>query len=176
MGDVTPLSRPEPAFTAPAPLTESHDLSQFDCGTPILNDWLRKRALKSHTSGGSRVFVVCQENSVIAYYCLAMGAVFHEQATSKVKRNMPDPVPVVVLGRLAVDGRWSGKGLGSALLRDAVLKACKAAELAGTRAILVHAKDDPAKNFYEMHGFKPSPVAPLTLMVTLDDIRKAMGF
>lgn len=175
MGEVTPPPGSEAAIAAPAPLTEAHDLDQFDCGVPVLNDWLRKRAFKSHVSGGSRVFVVCQGSTVIAYYCLAMGAVFHEQATGKVRRNMPDPVPVVVLGRLAVDGRWSGKGLGSALLRDAVRKALKAAELAGSRAMLVHAKDDAAKAFYQKHGFAPSPVAPLTLMVTLDDLEKAMG-
>ncbi|MCT7992235.1 GNAT family N-acetyltransferase [Laspinema sp. C5] len=112
---------------------------------------------------------------MIAYYCLANGAVAQITATGRVRRNMPDPIPVIVIGRLAVDRHWQGKGIGSALLRDAILRTLQAAEIAGIRAILVHAISEDAKQFYEKCGFTASPINPMTLMVTVKDAKKALG-
>jgi predicted N-acetyltransferase YhbS len=99
--------------------------------------------------------------------------VLHTAATGKVRRNMPDPVPALLLARLAVDRAWHGKGLGADLLSDAVSRAIGAAEIIGVRAILVHAISDQAKTFYEKHGFRSSPIEPMTLMVTIDEARRS---
>ncbi|HKO06833.1 MAG TPA: GNAT family N-acetyltransferase [Alphaproteobacteria bacterium] len=160
---------------APEPLTSSHDLSAFDCGAPELNSWLRQRALKNEESGASRTYVVCVGQRVVGFYCLANGAITHAQASGKVRRNMPDPIPVMVIGRLAVDLGWHKKGMGRALLRDAVLRTVQAAELAGIRAMLVHAKSEQAKAFYESWGLHSSPVEPMTLMIPIVEARRVLG-
>jgi predicted N-acetyltransferase YhbS len=163
-------------YTPPEPIKPTHDVETFDCGNPTLNDWLRKRAQISETSGASRTYVVCYENKVVGYYCLASGSVIRASAPGKIKRNMPDPIPVMVLGRLAVEINHQGKGIGKGLVKDAVLRTLQASEIAGIRAILVHALDNEAKNFYvERCGFTPSPVDPLTLMVLLADVKKSFG-
>jgi predicted N-acetyltransferase YhbS len=163
-------------YTPPEPIKPTHDVETFDCGNPTLNDWLRKRAQISETSGASRTYVVCYENKVVGYYCLASGSVIRASAPGKIKRNMPDPIPVMVLGRLAVEINHQGKGIGKGLVKDAVLRTLQASEIAGIRAILVHALDNEAKNFYvERCGFTPSPVYPLTLMVLLADVKKSFG-
>ncbi len=113
--------------------------------------------------------------TVVGYYCLANGAITHAQATGKIRRNMPEPIPVMVIGRLAIDRTWQSKGLGRALLRDAILRTLQAAELAGIRAILVHAKSDEAKAFYESFGLYSSPADTMTLMITIADARRAIG-
>jgi GNAT superfamily N-acetyltransferase len=124
--------------------------------------------MANQSSGASRTFVVVDETSrVVGYYALAAGGVSHELATSGVRRNMPDPVPVLVLGRLAVDRSTQGTRLGSALLQDAVVRAAAVAENAGVRALLVHALHDRAKTFYEHYGFQPSLIDPMTLMLRL---------
>jgi predicted N-acetyltransferase YhbS len=135
---------------APEPLTPSHDLSAFDCGAAEPNDWLRLRALKNEESGASRTYAVCAEQRVVGYYCLATGAIAH--ASGKVRRNMPDPIPVMVIGRLAVDQGWRSQGLGRALLRDAILRTVQAADIAGIRAILVHAKSNEARVFTKLRA------------------------
>ena len=168
------MSAPQ-TLRAPEPLASSHDLSAFDCGAPELNTWLRQRALKNEESGASRTFVVCAGQRVVGFYSLAAGAVAHAQASGKVRRNMPDPIPVMVLGRLAVDRDWHKRGLGRALLRDATLRTLQAAELAGIRAILAHAKSEEAKAFYESCGWHGSPVEPMTLMVTIAEARQHLG-
>lgn len=161
----------EAVFAAPVPISAEHELGLFDCGAePSLNDWLQKRALPNQSSGASRTYVVCVGKRVVGYYCLASGAVLGTAATGRVKRNMPDPIPVVVLGRLAVDREWQGHQLGAALLRDAVLRTLRAAESIGVRAMLIHAISDGAKRFYEKHGFVASPLQPMTLMATLPDL------
>ena len=171
--------RPTPAAelspVPPAPLDATHEVDAFDCGDISLNDWLRKRARKNEREGASRTYVVCVERRVIAYYCLAVGEVSHAEATGRCRRNMPDPIPVMVLGRLAVDRAWQGKRLGRALLADAIKRTLGAAEVAGIRAIVLHAISDEAKRFYEQHGFTESPVAPLTMMITLKDARAALA-
>ena len=162
-------------LTAPEKLRADHDLSEFTCGEASLDDWLRRRALLNEESGASRCYVVCaSRKKVVGYYALAVGAIAHEQAPGRVKRNMPDPVPVIVLGRLAVDKTFQSRGLGPALLRDAILRTLQAADIAGIRAILVHAISDKARRFYEAHGFVSSPIDQMTLMITVADAAKAL--
>lgn len=164
-----------PALSAPTVLTSSHQLDDFDCGEPALNEWLTRRALANQLAGATRTYVVAAGTKVVGYYGLSAGAVAHVDAPRKTKRNMPDPVPVVLLGRLAVDRAWHGRGVGAGLLRDAVLRVRQAAEVVGIRAILVHALHEPAARFYEKFGFRRSPVRPLTLMVALDEITMEPG-
>ncbi|MDR1849097.1 MAG: GNAT family N-acetyltransferase [Zoogloeaceae bacterium] len=152
----------------PQPLAASHILDEFNCGESTLNDWLKRRALTNHLSGASRVFVVADAaQCVLGYYALAAGAIARTDATSAIRRNMPDPMPVMVLARLAVDVRVQGIKLGAALLRDAVARVQSVAEHAGVRALLVHALNERAKQFYEHYGFRASPIHPLTLMLSL---------
>lgn len=154
--------------SAPQPLAGAHQLSSFACGEATLDDWLKRRALVNQLSGASRTFVVVDANNqVLGYYAMAAGAVAHRDATSSVRRNMPDPVPVVVLARLAVDQRAQGMQLGAAMLQDAVSRALAVSHNAGVRALLVHALHPQARQFYEHYGFQPSPLNPLTLMLRL---------
>ena len=159
---------------APEHLTSEHDVSTFDCGNPDLNDWLKKRALPNEESGASRTYVVCSAGKVVGYYALASGGVALAKATGRVRRNMPDPLPVMILGRLAVERGWQGRNVGKSLLKDAILRTLQAAEIGGIRAILVHAISEEAKRFYERYGFSASPVDPMTLMITVADTRKAL--
>jgi GNAT superfamily N-acetyltransferase len=152
---------------SPERLSAQHDLSVFDSGEPALDDWLRRRAGRNETSGASRTYLVCAGCKVVGYYTLATGAIAHADAPGRIRRNMPDPVPVMLLGRLAVDKALHGRGVGTGLLRDAVLRVVRAAEIAGIRAILVHAISEEAKRFYEKYGFVASPVDPLTVMITV---------
>ena len=167
---------PESARLAPPEkLSPKHDFTHFQCGEPALDDWLRRRALQNEESGASRTYVLCAGNRVVGYYALAVGAVAHADAPGRVRRNMPDPVPVMIIGRLAIDQTMQGQSIGPALLRDAVLRTMQAAEIAGIRAILVHAISDRAKRFYEKWGFVSSPVDPMTLMITLAEAQKALA-
>jgi len=162
-------------ITAPEHLNPDHQLGAFDSGQPALDDWLKRRALDNDKSGASRTYVITAGDRVIGYYALAAGAVALASSPGRVRRNMPDPVPVMVLGRLAVDRAYQGRGLGQGLLRDAILRTLQAAEIGGIRAILVHAISEEAKRFYERHGFMPSPIDPMTLMITVADAEKALG-
>lgn len=159
---------------APRPLTADHDLDGFDCGVATLDDWLKRRARRNEAEGASRTFVLAADRRVVGYYSLAAGSVLHNLATGRVRRNMPDPVPVLLLGRLAIDRAWHGKGLGADLLADAVLRATAAAETVGIRALLVHAISEEAKAFYEKHGCRASPIEPMTLMITIEEARRAL--
>jgi GNAT superfamily N-acetyltransferase len=155
-------------LAAPEPLSIGHRIDAFDCGEPVLDEWLRKRALGNQSSGASRTFVVADASDrVMGYYALAAGAVAHETATSAVRRNMPDPVPVLVLGRLAVDRQAQGMKLGASLLQDAVKRAIGVSADAGIRALLVHALSEPARQFYLHYGFQASTLHPMTLMMRL---------
>lgn len=155
-------------LTPPEPLSSEHRIDPFECGEPLLDEWLRKGALGNQGSGASRTFVVADATGrVMGYYALAVGAVAHETATSAVRRNMPDPVPVLVLGRLAVDRQAQGMRLGAALLQDAVKRAIGVTADAGVRALLVHALSEQAKRFYEHYGFQASTLHPMTLMMRL---------
>jgi len=158
-------------LSAPEPLTAHHAVADFDCGAASLNDWLKKRALRNQVSGASRTFVVCDDGRVVAYYTLASSAVALDSATGRLRRNMPDPIPVVVLGRLAVDVCFQSRGLGRGLLQDAGRRVLQAADEIGIRGLIVHAIDANAKAFYQRLGFDVSPLDPMTLMITLADLR-----
>jgi GNAT superfamily N-acetyltransferase len=159
-------------LSAPEPLRPNHLLDEFSCGEGSLDDWLRRRALANQASGASRTFVVCDsEGRVFGYYAMAAGAVSHQDATSSVRRNMPDPIPVMVLARLAVDQHARGIQLGAALLQDAVRRSIAVSQNAGVRALLVHALHERAKQFYEHYGFAESPLHPMTLMLRLNTVK-----
>ncbi len=160
---------------APQPLADAHQLSDFNSGVASLDDWLKRRARSNQASGASRAFVLCENDKVIGYYALASGGVTIGEAPGRFRRNMPDPIPVVVLGRLAIDRAYQGKKLGRALFRDAALRVMHAADAIGIRGIVVHAISGEAKAFYLAIGFDPSPLDPMTLMVTLADVRGALG-
>lgn len=161
-------------LSAPTPISEQHSTDSFDCGKTSLNDWLKRRALQNQLGGASRTYVACVAERVVAYYSLASSAVAIKDATGRLKRNMPDPVPVVILGRLAVDRAYSNQGLGRALVQDAGHRVLNAADHIGIRGILVHAVDDAARAFYLRLGFSPSPLDPMTLMITLVDLRASL--
>lgn len=155
-------------LSSPQPLSAEHRLEDFACGESSLDDWLRRRALINQTTGASRTFVVTDESGqVLAYYALAAGAVSHQESPGTIRRNMPDPVPVMVLARLAVDQRLQGQQVGGALLKDALQRAVSVAQNIGVRAMLVHALNDRARQFYAHYGFVPSPANPMTLMLPL---------
>lgn len=163
------------ALSPPEPLADRHDFGDFRCGEATLDDWLRRRARANEVSGASRTYVVCAANRVVGYFALASGMVMQEAAPGRFRRNMPNPIPVAVLARLAVDERWHGQGVGRALFRDAALRVSHAADSIGIRGIVVHAISEQAKEFYAALGFDPSPSEPMTLMVTLSDIRAALS-
>jgi GNAT superfamily N-acetyltransferase len=166
---------PAPSVTAPEHIDAHHDSTAFECGQPELDEWLRRRALGNEASGASRTYVICAEGRVVGYYALATGAIARASATGRVRRQMPDPVPVMIIGRLAVDARFQGRGLGRALLRDALLRTLHVAEHAGIRAVLLHATTAEAKRFYERAGFRESPIDPMNLMITTADVEKALA-
>lgn len=168
-----PPRQPE-LLGAPERLEADHDLSSFDCGEPELNDWLKRHALRNEGEGASRTYVVCAGQRVVAFYSLANGGVMRAEATGKVRRNMPELVPVMLIGRLAVDRSHHGRGIGRGMVRDAILRTMQAAEIAGIRAVLVHAKSPVARSFYERLGFAGSPVDPMTLVVTVADAQRSL--
>jgi GNAT superfamily N-acetyltransferase len=163
------------AIGPPEKLSADHDLSAFDSGEPVLDDWLRRRARQNEESGASRTYVVCVGKRVGGYYTLAVGAIAHAEAPGRIRRNMPDPVPAMVLGRLAVDKAHQGQGIGTGLLRDAVQRTMQAADIAGIRTVLVHAISETARRFYERYGFVASPVDPMTVMITVAEAAKILG-
>jgi len=162
-------------FTPPAPITADQELANFDCDESFLNQWLKKRAFKNHASGASRCFVLCAGADVIGYYSLSAGAISHEAASKTMQRNMPNPLPVLLLGRLAVDKRYHNQGIGQALLRDAMLRAVNVASDAGVFALLVHTLSDQTKQFYLSRGFVESPLQPMTLLMTIETIRSILA-
>jgi GNAT superfamily N-acetyltransferase len=148
MGNVTPdPAGRQTSLSAPVPLTASHDLADFDCGEPVLNDWLRQRAMKNE-SRFSRTYVVCDGNKVVAYFCIAAGSIERAAAPGKVRRNAPDIIPISVIGRLAVSRDYAGKGLGADILSDALRRIAAASQTIGIAAVLVQAKDEAARRFY----------------------------
>jgi GNAT superfamily N-acetyltransferase len=161
---------------APEPIAERQDLSTFASGEPTLDDWLRRRARTNQASGASRTYVTAvQQQRVIGYFTLASGAITLAEAPSRARRNMPGPIPMAVLARLAIDQAWQGRGLGRLLLRDAILRTSQAAAIIGVRGLLVHALSSAARRFYESNGFRESPNRPMTLVVTLQDAIAAAG-
>ena len=159
--------------SAPELLNASHRLEAFSCGVPDLDDWLKRRALANQASGASRTYAACFDGRVIAYYAIASGAISAGDTTGRFRRNMPEPVPVAVLGRLAVDASAQGLGLGRALFRDAALRLTEAADIIGIRGMIVHAMSPKTKAFYLALGLSESPGEEMTLMATLADLRAA---
>ena len=159
---------------APEPFDAGHDITGFDCGDDSLNEWLLRRAAANQVSGTSRTFVACEGGRVVGYYALASGAVAPHSAPGRFRRNMPDPIPVVVLGRLAVAKGHHGQGLGRALFQDAALRVIHAADAIGIRGLVVHALSEPARDFYQRLGLEASPLDPLTLMTTIKDLCAAV--
>jgi GNAT superfamily N-acetyltransferase len=159
----------------PRKLDGTHDLSGFDCGEPALGDWLRQRGLKNQVAGASQTYVVTRGNAVAGYYCLSAGSCARIDAVRSLQRNMPDPIPVLVLGRLAVDRSHAGQGIGSDLLKDAVLRTLQVAEIAGIAALLLHAKDKRAAEFYLRNGFRASTMSELMLMLSVREMASLLG-
>jgi GNAT superfamily N-acetyltransferase len=159
----------------PEPLSAAHVLDGFGSGVASLDDWLRKRALPNQASGAPRTFVSCDAGRVVAYYALAASAIATESAPGKFRRNLPDPIPVVVLGRLAIASSHQGQGLGRAMFQDAAQRIVRMAGTIGIRGLLVPAISEEAKAFYLQLGLDPSPLEPMTLMVTVANLRAAMG-
>jgi len=157
-------------ISAPAPIEASHSLDAFDCGVPAMNRWLLRHAQAKETFGASRTFVVCEDNQVIGFYSLATGSVRREEAPGRLKRKMPEPIPVMVLGRLAVDLRWQKKGISRGLLKDALLRTIAVSKQAGIRALVVHALSEETKAFYLRYGFAESPLNHLTLMLGIESV------
>jgi GNAT superfamily N-acetyltransferase len=158
-------------FTPPEPLASYHSLADFDCGILALDDWLKRRSLSNQTSGATRTFVTCADERVVGYYALAAGSINTQAVRGSFRRNMPDPIPVVILARLAIDRSCQGRGLGRALFRDAALRVIGAADTIGIRGIIVHAISPEAKDFYLALGFDLSPLEPMTLAIALKDLR-----
>jgi len=159
------------SFRSPQPIAAEHDVASFDCGEPSLNEWMSQRALKNERGRASRTFVSIEMNSnlVAGYYCLSSSSLGIESAPGRLRRNMPDPIPVILLGRLAVDKRFASQGLGASLLQHALLKAVEASRIIGARALLVHALSDSARDFYARFGFTLMPDSERTMYLLLDD-------
>lgn len=162
-------------YSAPRAITEADDVATFDSGEPTLDEYLRTRALTDHIAGASRCFVTCCKDRVAGYYALASSSVARVACPGKVRKNMPDPIPVILLGRLAVDLKDQNMGLGSQLLRDAITRCVVAGDSIGVRAILVHALHDEARAFYAHFDFEPSPTDSLHLMLLMKDARALVG-
>ena len=162
-------------LSAPEPLAPHHSLEGFSSGEPTLDDWLVRRARANQVSGASRAFVVCESGVVVAYYALASSAVNVAATSGRFRRNMPDPIPVVVLARLAVAQSHHRQGIGRALFQDAARRVIHAADAIGIRGLIVHALSDDAAAFYRRVGFAASPLDPMTLMVTLADLRASLA-
>jgi GNAT superfamily N-acetyltransferase len=174
MGEVTDLAtalggRPSP----PSAITSTHDLDQFRSGNEALDDWLRFRALKSE-GRSARTYVVAFGRQVLGYYCISTGAEKRVNVPSKLSRNMPEPVPLITLGRLAVDVSYQGKGMGAGMLRDALQRVLQMSQIAGSRAVIVHAIDQNAMSFYLKYGFIEFPTGTQTMFLPVETIARAI--
>lgn len=149
-----------------------HVVDSFDCGQDALNRFLLQYAIHNQRSGGAQTYVGSVDAMVIGYYALAVGSVEPDHAPVRVKKGLAQhSIPIMLLARLAVDLHWQKQGVGAALLKDAMLRTLQAADIAGIRALVVHAKDDAARTFYERFDFLPSPTDPLHLFMLLKDVR-----
>ena len=163
-------------FEAIRKLTGADQVDSFDCGQAALNQFLQRYALVNQKSNSAQTYVCCQQGAVVGFYSLAVGSVEPEEATARVMKGLArHPVPVMILARLAVDTGLQGKGLGAALLKDALLRTVQAADIAGIRCLLVHAKDEAARKWYESWEFEPSPTDPYHLFLLLKDLKAITG-
>jgi GNAT superfamily N-acetyltransferase len=163
-------------FGAIEKLRREHVLDSFDCGKEDLNRFLKRQAWNNQQAHSAQTYVLAKDLVVLAYYSLAAGSVSHEEATERTRKGLArHPIPVILLARLAVDASLQGKGIGPALLKDALLRAAQAADTIGARAVLVHANDDQAKGFYEHFNFEPSPSDPYHLLLITKDLMRIVG-
>jgi GNAT superfamily N-acetyltransferase len=157
-------------------LRRDHFVDALDCGQEDLNRWLRRHALQNQGAGAAQTYVGLVGGAVIGYYSLAVGQIEYCDAPERLQKGLArHPVPIMLLARLAVDKGWQNKGVGRALLRDSVQRTVQAADIAGIRALAVHAKDEQARRYYEQFDFAPSPADPRHLLVFLKDIRRRLG-
>ena len=156
-------------MSSPAPLSTDHRTIGFNCAVDSLNEWLIRRALKNEHCGGSRTYVVCDGNPVVGYYAIAAGSIARSKILGRTRRNMPGPIPALILGRLAVDHHCQGTGIGRGLLKDALARSMNVSEQVGTHVLIVHALNDKAEAFYRKHGFSVCPQIPNTLVLSLND-------
>lgn len=161
-------------ISAPQPLRAEHVRTAFCCGVESMDNWLKQRAIKSQLTDSSRTFVCCDDMKIMAYYSLASSAVMTNAAPGRFRRNMPDPIPMVELGRLAVDQALHGQGVGRALVRNAGLRVIQVAETIGIRGMLVNALSVEVREFYLRVGFEPFPLDPMMLMITLGDLIESL--
>jgi GNAT superfamily N-acetyltransferase len=169
------MPHPKPPLSKVEAISESHDVSRFDCGGyESLNDWLKRFALTNQKNESARTYVVHRNGLVVGYYSISAGSVSAEEAPARISKGLArHPIPVILLARLAVDKDEQGTGLGKALLEDALARIAQAADLVGARAVLVHAIDEAAKKFYRHFDFEPSPIHELQLMLQMKDLRKS---
>jgi len=167
----------KPLLKSPLLLSKIHDVSSFDCGEEALNEYLSRFAYINNQHSSSRTYVTCRDNRVVGYYTLTIGSVAKEAVPSRIAHGLAfhRPIPVIILARLAVDQSEQGVGIGKALLRDALVRCVQGADIIGGRAILVHAKNKKAKNFYQQYGFESSPIDDYHLYLLLKDIKKTLG-
>ena len=164
------------SFTPVQKIGFQHDTEPFDCGQSELNRFLKRYALVSQKAGSAQTYVVCRGTKVVGYYSLTVGSVAYHEAPERIVKGIArHPVPLMILARLAVDSTEKGKGLGAALLKDAMLRTLNAAGIAGIRALFVHAKDDEARRFYEHFDFKPSPTDAHHLYCLMKDVTRLLG-
>ena len=157
-------------------LCPRHRLEGFDCGREELNRYLLRYAARNQQAGAAQTYVGLVGETVVGYHTLAVGHVTREEAPERLSKGLArHPVPIMLLARLAVDHRWQGQGIGKALLRDAMQRTLQAADIAGIRALAVHAKDEAARAFYENFDFTPSPSDPMHLFVLLKDVRRVIS-
>lgn len=178
MGVIGKEASDQPRYTAPRPIAADDHVESFDCGKEPLNRFLKSRALENEGKA-SRTYVICSAagddaGAVVAYYTLAAGAVARSDAPGPLRRNMPNPLPVMVLGRMAVDGRHAGKGMGKAMLKEAIQRVAQTATVVGTRAMIVHAIDDEAAAFYTPFGFQLFPAGGRTLFLPIETVAAAL--
>lgn len=160
-------------YRRPVPIEARHDTSAFSCGHDVLDDWLKTRALKAE-GRSARTYVVCEQRAVVGYYSLATGSVARSVLTKRPQRNAPDPVPVVIVSRLAVAEACRGEGIGRGMLRDALRRVLQAAEVVGCRAVLVRAIDDAAVNFYAGYGFAEIPGGGRRMVLPVETLRRTL--
>ncbi len=169
------IDEPAPPEFRIEKLRREHNVSQFDCGSETLSRWLQKFAWPNQQADSAKTYVAVRENRVVAYYALTAGSVHRHEGPQRIVKGLANhPVGVVLLARLAVETSEQGKGLGKALLVDALKRIEAAADIIGVRAVMVHAIDDAARRFYEHFEFDPSPIDPFQLMLLLKDVRKAL--
>jgi predicted N-acetyltransferase YhbS len=170
------MDKDKPPLNSPVLLDARHDFSAFDCAVPALNNYLKKFALQNQRSQSARTYVATRGEGVVGYYTLAAASARREDTPARVAKGLAaHPVPVILLARLAVDGSEKGKGLGTGLLKDALLRAVQAADIVGCRAVMVHAKDEGAQMFYQRFGFEPSPTDPFLLFLLMKDVKASLG-